>query len=85
MCGDVFNFAGMADGADIGAGSGEGTDSRGTPQSPHIRAAAGLRPGGLRFAQTSHSQLSNNGLSPSRPSTPAVVEEELGTSSEPAR
>lgn len=36
-----------------------GTDDRGTPHSPQILAAAGLKPGGLRYAHTSHSQLSN--------------------------
>jgi hypothetical protein len=32
---------------------------RGTPHRAHIRAAAGLKPGGLRWLHTSHSQLSN--------------------------
>lgn len=38
---------------------GKGNDVRGTPHKLQIRAAAGLRPGGLRLPQTSHSQLSN--------------------------
>lgn len=33
--------------------------ARGTPHNPHIFAAAGLNPGGFRYAHTSHSQLSN--------------------------
>lgn len=36
------------------------TELRGTPHNPHIFAAAGLSPGGLRYAQSSHSQLSNS-------------------------
>ena len=35
------------------------TALRGTPHKAHIRAAVGLKPGGLRWLQTSHSQLSN--------------------------
>jgi hypothetical protein len=50
-------------GLDFDAGTGtwtdaDGTEARGTPQSAQIRAACGLRPGGLRYAQTSHSQAS---------------------------
>lgn len=39
--------------------TGVGTAVRGTPQSSQTRAADGLKPGGLRYAHTSHSQLSN--------------------------
>jgi hypothetical protein len=38
---------------------GSGTEDRGTPHRPHIRAAWGLRPGGLRKAHTSHSHAAN--------------------------
>jgi hypothetical protein len=38
---------------------GAGTDVRGTPQSPQTWDAAGLRPGGLRYAHTWHSHVGN--------------------------
>lgn len=38
---------------------------RGTPQRVHIRAAAGLSPGGLRWLHTSQTQLSEPPLEPS--------------------
>lgn len=37
----------------------------GTPQRAHIRAAAGLRPGGFRWLHTSQTQLSEMSLAPS--------------------
>lgn len=37
----------------------------GTPQRAHIRAAAGLSPGGLRWLHTSQTQLSKLSLAPS--------------------
>ena len=48
----------------------DGTDARGTPHNPHILAATGLNPGGLRYPQTSHTQLS-------RPSSPLSISTNL--------
>ena len=45
----------------------DGTEDRGTPHNAQTRAAAGLSPGGFRYAQTSHSQLSKPMFSPSSP------------------
>lgn len=44
---------------------GAGTESREIPHRPQTRAAAGLSPGGLRYAQTWHSQLANGVSGPS--------------------
>lgn len=81
--GEVLGFAETADDAE--AVMDEGTESRGTPHSAHIRAAAGLRPGGLRYAHTSHSQLSKRMDSASLLSIPAARAEDPGSLSDTTR
>lgn len=73
--GVVVPETGGEEGSDVARGSGAGTALRGTPQSEHILAADGLRPGGLRYAQTSHSQLSKAGTAVVMVPDPRLSEE----------
>jgi hypothetical protein len=65
LTGDICPAIGFSAGTGVADASSTGIDERETPHSPHILAACGLRPGGFRYAHTSHSHAAHPGVVPS--------------------